>query len=48
MKARPALSNDNVAGLYYLTTVELHAESFLFRIASVYSTSASIIICHCR
>jgi ABC-type hemin transport system ATPase subunit len=28
MKARSALSNDNVARLYYLTTVELHAEPF--------------------
>ena len=43
---RTPLAYDNVARFCELTTEELHAESFAFRLATVLGATYSFLVCH--
>ncbi len=45
---RAALATDDVAGLSKLSTKNLHAKSFAFRLAAVLRTTYTFFMCHNR
>jgi len=48
MKMGAALPHDDVAGNYLLATINLDAQSFTFRIATVLCTAACFFMSHCN
>jgi hypothetical protein len=47
VKSRAALANDDIARNNLLTTENLHAQSFGFRVPTVLAATACFFMCHC-